>query len=143
MSEIRIHQLNKLQVGYRDPPDSDYCNHPRIAVSEKDRIVVCDSCGSTVEAFDWLLDKAKEGYRMNEELAKLKTAVSKYRERAGLMAKLNKELSKTKVVSATRVRSGWYELVLGCGHSEEWFSLTKTPPRSITCKKCVNMEPVE
>lgn len=61
-AELEIQRKESERDMYKQRPCAGI--HKRIVVHEKDRKIVCDACGWTVDAFDFILSWANEGSRL-------------------------------------------------------------------------------
>ncbi|CDH06829.1 conserved hypothetical protein [Xenorhabdus bovienii str. oregonense] len=75
-------------------PEQSRCQHGAITVDEQYRVITCDQCGCNIEAFDYLLERARGGERVVREIETL------YQRRDELRTacdKLQREEKNTKV----------------------------------------------
>lgn len=73
----------ELQMVKR-PGDYPCCgNHKLVTIDSKNRTVTCNSCGFTVDAFDYLLSWAQEGDRRMSALKNLEAKARIYRAECG------------------------------------------------------------
>ncbi|PHM72317.1 hypothetical protein [Xenorhabdus sp. KJ12.1] len=52
-------------------PEQSRCKHPAITINEQYRIVKCNQCGCNIDAFDYLLECAREAEHTVREIKKL------------------------------------------------------------------------
>ncbi|WP_244967806.1 hypothetical protein [Xenorhabdus budapestensis] len=52
-------------------PEQSRCKHPSITVDEQYRVITCNQCGCNVDAFDYMLERARGGELVVREIEKL------------------------------------------------------------------------
>ncbi|MDE9565964.1 hypothetical protein KKI93_18350 [Xenorhabdus bovienii] len=52
-------------------PEQSRCKHPAITIDEQYRVITCDQCGCNVDAFDYMLERARGGELVVREIKEL------------------------------------------------------------------------